>query len=326
MRRRELIAGIGATGAWSLAARAQQRTARIGILSPFSPANGPSPAYEAFKQTFRELGWVEGRNVAFDYRWAEGHSDRLAGLVAELARTNPDLIFSVWGTPAAIAAKSSTTAIPVVFAGVGDALGVGLIESLARPGGNVTGSTFISEETIAKQLELLKEAVPALSRVAVLVNPTNPVYGPVLKATEEPAEALHLRLQNLGVQDAADLEGAFDAAARENAGGLVVLRDPAIIIGAPRLIELAAQRRLPTMYGMREFVDAGGLMSYGPDLRDMFRRAAYVVDKILRGASPLEVPVERATRFELVLNLKAAKALGLTFPASLLLRADEVIE
>jgi putative tryptophan/tyrosine transport system substrate-binding protein len=328
VKRREFITLLGGAAAWPLAANAQAPNSvrHVGILSPFSPSVGPSPVFQAFRQTFHDLGWIEGRNIILDYRWAEGHADRLPKLAAELAELKPDLVFSVWGTPGALAAKNATLKIPIVFAGVGDAIGVGLVASLARPGGNVTGSTFISEETIAKQLEFLKEAVPALARVAILVNPTNPVYGPVLEASEGPANALHLRLQRLGVQSADDFDGAFDAAAREHADGLVVLRDTVIVINTSRLLELAAKRRLPTMYGMREFVDAGGLISYGPDLRDMFRRAAHVVDKILRGANPIDVPVEQATRFELVINLKTSKALGLTMPPSLLVHADEVIE
>jgi putative ABC transport system substrate-binding protein len=298
----------------------------VGILSPFSPSIGPSPAFESFRRTLRELGWIEGQNIILDYRWAEGHADRLPKLAAELAELKPALIFSAWGTPAALAAKNARPRIPIVFAGVGDAVGVGLVASLARPGGNVTGSTFISEETIAKQLEFLKEAVPTIARVAILVNLTNPVYGPVLEATEGPARTLHLQLQSLGVQSADDFDVAFDAAAREHVDGLVVLRDPVLIINTSRLLELAARRRLPTIYGMREFVDAGGLMSYGPDLRDMFRRAAHVVDKILRGADPIDVPVEQATRFELVINLRTSKALDLAMPPALLVRADEVIE
>src|SRR5262245_25045336 len=198
MRRRELITLLGGAAAWPLAARAQAPNAvrHVGVLSPFSPSFGPSPAFQAFRQTFHDRGWIEGRNIVLHYRWAEGHADRLPKLAAELAELKPDLLFSVWGTPSALAAKNATIRIPIVFAGVGDAIGVGLVASLARPGGNVTGSTFISEETIAKQVEFLKEAVPALARVAILVNPANPVYGPILEATGGPAKALDLHLQH----------------------------------------------------------------------------------------------------------------------------------
>jgi putative ABC transport system substrate-binding protein len=274
----------------------------------------------------RELGWIEGHNITFEYRWAEGRADRLPALAAELTRLKLDLVFSAWGTPAALAAKNASTTTPIVFAGVGDAIGVGLVKSLAEPGANVTGSTFISEETIAKQLDLLKQTVPTLSRVGVLINPANPVYGPVLKATQVPAQAMNLHLQVLGVQNAADFDVAFDAAVNEHTDGLVVLRDPVFIINKSRLVELAAKHRLPALYGMSDFVVAGGLMSFGPNLRDMFRRAAYVVDKILTGAKPSNVPVEQATRFEFLINLKTAKALALGIPPALLARADEVIE
>jgi putative tryptophan/tyrosine transport system substrate-binding protein len=243
-----------------------------------------------------------------------------------LARLKVDLIFSAWGTPAALATKEATATIPIVFAGVGDAIGVGLVVSLARPGGNVTGSAFITEDTIAKQLDLLREAVPTLSRVAVFINPANPVYGPVLKATQAPAQSMKLRLQVLEAQRAADFEAAFDVASSERADGLIVMRDPVFILNTSRVVELAAKYRLPALYGMSDFVAAGGLMSYGPNLREMSRRAAYIVDKILTGTKPADVPVEQATRFELVLNLKTAKALGLTVSQTLQVAADEVIE
>jgi len=259
MRRREFITLLSSTAVWPLAAHAQAPNSvrHVGVLSPFSPAIGPSPAFQAFRQTLHDLGWIEGRNIILDYRWAEGHADRLPKLANELAGLKPDLILSAWGTPGALAAKNASSRIPIVFAGVGDAVGVGLVASLARPGGSVTGSTFISEETIAKQFEFLKEAVPSLARVAVLVNPSNPVYGPLLEASEGPVRALHLRMQRLGVQSADDFDSVFDAAAREHADGLVVLRDTVIVMNMSRLLELAAKRRLPTIYGIREFVDAG---------------------------------------------------------------------
>lgn len=329
MRRREFITLLGGAAAtWARPAYGQKsrRIAQVGVLSPFSPSDGASPAFDAFSQTMRELGWIEGDNIAFEYRWAEGRADSLPALAAELARLKLDLVFSAWGTPAALAAKSASTTIPIVFAGVGDAIGVGLVRSLAEPGANITGSTFISEETIGKQLELLKQTVPTLSRVGVLINPANPVYGPILKATQAPAQAMKLHLEVLGVQKSADFDAAFDTTVNEHTDGLVVLRDPVFIINKSRLVELAAKYRLPALYGMSDFVVAGGLMSYGPNLRDMFRRAAHVVNKILEGAQPRDVPVEQATRFELAINLKTAKALGFDFPATLLVRADEVIE
>ena len=311
-----------------LAVKAQQpqKVYRVGVLSPFSSSFGPGPSFEAFRQTFRELGYVDGRNVALEYRWADGQADRLPDLAAELVRLRVDVIFSAWGTPAALATKKATNTIPIVFAGVGDAVGVGLVASLARPGGNATGSTFISEDTIGKQLELLKEVVPSISRIGVVVNPSNPVYGPVLRGSEAPARALGLDLTVIGVQRAEDFESAFWAAIQEHVDGLVVQRDHVLQINRARLVALVANSRVPALYGIREFVNSGGLMSYGPSLVEMYHRAAYLVDKILRGAKPADIPVEQTTKFELVINLKTAKALGITMPPSLLLLADEVIQ
>jgi putative ABC transport system substrate-binding protein len=327
MDRRAFVAGFAILAA-PLAAQAQPagKLYRIGVLSPFPSSVGAGPSFGAFLQILRELGYVDGHNMALEYRWADGRSDRLPSLAAELVQLRVDVIVSAWGTPAALATKKATSTIPVVFAGVGDAVGVGLVASLARPGGNVTGSTFITEETIGKQLELLKGVLPRIARVGVVVNPGNPVYGPVLKASEAPARALGLSLTVVAVQRAEDFESAIRAAIQGHVDGLVVLRDPVLIINRGQLLALAANRGLPAVYGMREFVDSGGLMSYGPSLVDMYWRAAYLVDKILRGARPSDLPVEQATKFELIINLKTAKALGLTIPQSLLLRADEVIQ
>ena len=329
MERRTFMALIsGGLLTAPLTAEGQQagKVYRVGVLSPFSSSFGPGPSFEVFRQTLRELGYVEGRNIALEYRWADGMYDRLPGLTAELVGLRVDVIFSAWSTPAAFAAKKATSTIPIVFAGVGDAVGVGLIASLARPGGNVTGSTFIAEETIGKNLELLKVVVPRIARVGVVINPVNPVYGPVLRASQAPARALGLQLEVVEVQGAEDFERAFRAAIKGHVDGLVVLRDVVFITNQARLLTLAATARLPAMYGMREFVDGGGLMSYGPSLVEMYRRAAYLVDKILRGTKPANLPVEQITKFELVINLKTAKALGLTIPQSLLLRTDEVIQ
>jgi putative tryptophan/tyrosine transport system substrate-binding protein len=330
-RRRALVMVVTLAVAFfgaGLAVRAEQpqKVYRVGVLSPFSSSFGPGPSFEAFRQTFRDLGYLEGRNLAIEYRWADGRSDRLPDLAAELVRLHVDVIISAWGTPAALATKKATSTIPIVFAGVGDAVAVGLIASLARPGGNVTGSTFITEETIGKQLELLKEVVPRVSRIGVVVNPSNPVYGPVLRASEAPARALGLHLTVVGVERAEDFERAFRAALQEHMGGLVVLRDSVLQINRAQLVALAASSRIPAVYGNRAFVDSGGLMSYGPSLIEMYQGAAYLVDKILRGAKPSDLPVEQATRMELVVNRKTAKALGLTIPPDLLVLADKVIE
>ena len=328
MDRRTFLAGTGAVLAAPLAAEAQPagKIYRIGVLSPFSSSFVPGPSFEAFRQTLRELNYVEGRNITLEYRWADGRYDRLPGLAADLVRLRVDVVVSAWSTPTALATKKATSTIPIVFAGVGDAVGVGVVESLTRPGGNVTGSTFITEETIGKQLELLKEVAPKIVRVGVVINPVNPVYAPVLRASEAPARALGLQLEVVGVQGAEEFERAFRAATKRQVNGLVVLRDAVLIANQARLLTLTANARLPAMYGIRDFVDSGGLMSYGPSLVDMYRRAAYLVDKILRGARPADLPVEQATKFELVINLKTAKALGLTIPPALLQRADQVIE
>ena len=294
----------------------EQKVYRVGVLSPFSSSFGAPASFEVFRQTLRELGYVEGRNVTFEHRWADERFDRLSTLADELVRLRPDLLVSVWGTPTAMASKRATHTVPIVFSGVGDAVGVELVASLARPGGNVTGSTFITEQTIGKQLELLKEILPNITKVGAVVNPLNPVYAPVLKASQAPARALGILLTPVNVERAKDFEGVLRAALRERMEGLVVLRDPVLIANQSRLVALLAEIRLP----------AGGLMSYGPSLTEMYRRAAHLADKILRGAQPANLPVEQSTTFELVVNAKTAKALGLTIPPSLLARADQVIE
>jgi putative ABC transport system substrate-binding protein len=331
MRRRDFIrlAGI-AVAALPIGAIAQQprsRTARVGVLSPFMASGPPSPAYDVFTQTLRELGWVEGQNVSFEYRWADGHTDQLPRLASELAQSKVDVIFSAWGTPAALAAKATSTTIPVVFAGVGDAIGVGLVASLAQPGGNITGSTFQAEATVFKELQLLRETVPQLSLVGFFINPTNPVYGgDLVKHAEAAAQSLNLGFSELRAEQADDLDSGFKFAKQNGVDGVIVFRDPVFLMNASRLVKLAETYRMPTLYGLSEFVVAGGLMSHGPNLRDLYRRAAYIIDKVLAGAKPNDVPVEQSTKFETVINLRAAKAIGIEIPTSMLLRADEVIE
>jgi putative tryptophan/tyrosine transport system substrate-binding protein len=329
MRRREFITLVGGAALLPCGVRAERsgvRTARVGVLSPFLSSGTPAPSYDSFGQTLRELGWVEGRNITFEYRWAEGRADQLPRLAAELAGLKVDVIYSAWGTPAALAAKAASNTIPVVFTGVGDAIGVGLVTSLVRPGGNVTGSTYLAEVTVEKELQLLREAIPKLELVGVFFNPSNPVYGPILTASEAAAKTLNLRLKEIGVQDVADIGQGFEAATQEGVGGVLVLRDPVIILNTTTVIELAEKYRMPALYGLRDFVVAGGLMSHGPNFRDLYRRAAYLVDKILSGAKPDDVPVEQSTKFETTVNLRAAKAIGIEIPTSILLRADEVIE
>jgi putative tryptophan/tyrosine transport system substrate-binding protein len=311
-----------------LAAEAQQaaKVARIGYLSP-SLATSPH-LREAFRQGLRDLGYVEGRNLVIEYRGAEGKPERLPALAAELVALKVDVIV-VTSTPAALAAKQATRTIPIVFIAVADSVASGLVTSLARPGGNVTGLSLLTSELVGKRLELLKQAVPGVSRVAVLWQPGD--YGErtekdILKKAEVTAPALGARLQVVEARGPADIDRAFSDMTRARAGALMVLGSTMFFTERRRLVDLAAKHRLPAVYPTRDSVDAGGLMSYGPNLADLFRRAATYVDKILKGAKPADLPVEQPTKFELVINLKTANALGLTIPQSVLGRADEVIQ
>jgi putative ABC transport system substrate-binding protein len=308
------------------AVRAQQvgKVRRIGWLGVSSPSDRPS-LFDAFRQRLRELGWIEGRNIVIDFRYAEGRVDRLPDLAAELVRLKVDVIVS-FGTQGVTAAKNATETIPIVMIAVRDPVGTGLIASLARPGGNVTGgSGSAGLEIFAKQLELLKETVPKVGRVAILSNPANAYHELAIRELKIAARPLGLELQLLEARGPNEFDGAFAAMAKERAGALLVLSDVMLNSHRARVADLVARSRLPAMYGVRESVEAGGLMSYGPSFLDLFRRAATYVDKILKGAKPAELPVELPTEFELVINMKTAKALGLTIPQSLLLRADEMI-
>jgi len=310
-----------------LAADAQQTrmVPRIGWLGATSPSDRP-PLLDAFRQGLRELGWVEGQNIVIDYRYAEGRDDRLPDLAAELVRLKVDLIVS-FGTQGVTAAKNATGTIPIVMIAVRDPVGTGLIASLARPGGNVTGgSGSAGLEWVAKQLELLKETVPKIGRVAILSNPANAYHQLAIREVNVGARSLGVQLQLLEARGPNEFDGAFAAMAKERVGALLVLSDVIFSDHRTRLIDLAARSRLPAAYGNRESVEAGGLIGYGPSFLDLFRRAATYVDKILKGAKPAELPVERPTKYELVINMKTAKALGLTIPQSVLLRADHVIE
>jgi len=307
-----------------LVAQAQQpsRVPRIGVIGERSSGD---PFLAAFRQALRELGYTEGQSIVIEYRYAQGAHDRVPKLAAELVRAGVDVLV-VGGTVSAQSAKAVTTTVPIVFALAGDPVGSGLVESLARPGGNATGlSNFLSEMS-AKQLELLKVAAPQVSRVAVLYNPGNPVHaGPALDEAREAARTLAVELLAVDVRQPSELARAFSALTAWRAGALLILSDPVFGNELARLSKLAAQNRLPAMYSRREFAEVGGLLTYGPSFTDNFRRAASYVDKILKGAKPGDLPVERPTKFELVVNLKTAKALGLTLPPSLVLRADEVI-
>jgi putative ABC transport system substrate-binding protein len=293
-------------------------------LWPYSPSIA-WPFAEAFRQRLRALGYVEGQTIALEERWAEGRYDRLPSLAAELVRLNVDIIVTA-STPAVQAAQQATRTIPIVMTVVSDPVESDIVASLARPGRNVTGLSLMHPELSGKRLELLKEVVPKVSRVAVLWNPSNPIIPPLLRETEAAARALGVELQALEVRAPTELDRAFAAMTRGRAGALMVLPDVILRNQQRRIIDLAAKGRLPAMYAWREPVDAGGLMAYGASIPEIFRRAAVYVDKILKGAKPADLPVEQPTRFELVINLKTAKALGLTIPQSVLIRADQVIQ
>ena len=325
--RREFIGTLtGALLAAPLAAEAQQagKVRRIGYLDMGSAARS-RPYFEAFRQGLHDLGWVEGQNIAVDVRFADGKADQLPTLAAELVRLRVDVIVTST-TPATLAAKQATTTIPIVIGFVADPVGSRIVASLARPGGNITGWTHLGVELRAKHLELLKEAVPVATRFGVLWNPANQVHKPALKAIEAAAQQLKVELYPVGVQDPKEFESTFSALIGKRVEALVVFPDGMFLAQTPLIIALAARSRLPAMYGVREYTEAGGLMAYGANLSDMHRLGATYVDKILRGAKPADLPVEQPTKFELVINLKTAKALGLTIPQSLLQRADEVIQ
>ena len=328
MNRRRFLRTLSASLlAVPLAAEAQQagKVPRIGVLGESSPSDRP-PLLDAFRQRLRELGWVEGQNIVIDYRYAEGRVDRLPDLAAELVRLKVDLIVS-GGTQVVTAAKNATETIPIVMIAVRDPVGTGLIASLARPGGNVTGvSGYAGLEIVAKQLELLKETVPKIRRVAILSNPANAYHQLAIREVNVAARSLGVQLQLLEARGPNEFDGAFAAMAKERVGALLVLSDAMLNSHRTRLADLAARSRLPAAYGVRESVEAGGLMSYGPSFLDLYRRSAAYVDKILKGAKPADLPVEQPTKFELVINLKAAKSIGLTIPQQVLSRADQLIE
>jgi len=297
---------------------------RIGRLSPLS-AETDSPNLEAFRKGLRELGWVEGKTFTIEGRFADGRSERLPELAAELVRQRVDVILT-GSNPGALAAKKATATIPIVMVTTGDPVGAGLVTSLARPGGNVTGVTALGQMLNAKRLELIKEAVAGVTRVAVLTNPRSIYTAPFLREKEGMSRSLGLQLPILEARDPGGFEKAFAALATERAGALMVQTDAMFITHRRRIVELAARSRVPTIYGDREFVDAGGLMFYGATLANLYHDAASYADRILKGARPADLPVEQPTKLELVINLKAAKALGLTIPPSVLGRADHLVE
>jgi putative ABC transport system substrate-binding protein len=324
--RRKLLIVLGA-GAFAapLACFAAQPTkvARVGYLGVTSAA-GAKSRIEVLRAGLRELGYVEGKNLVIEFRWADDKYERLPALMAELIGLKVDVIVT-HGTPGIRAAKQATTTIPIVMATAGDAVLVGLVANVARPEGNVTGSTFSTPELAAKRLEVLRDTFPRIRRVALLQNPDNPAMGPVLKAMQQTATALKLELQQIAVRTPDQLEGAFSAMAAKHAEALVAIEDPMLNGNIEKIADLAARHKMPSI-GLPELADAGGLLAYGVDLVPMFRRAAYFVDKILKGVKVSALPVERATGFELILNMKTAKGLSLKIPESILVRADKVIE
>ena len=326
IRRRAFITLLGGAAAgWPLAARAEQAEKKytVGILSAGDENTALSAA---FADALRELGWVEGRNVVFKYRYAENRRERLPELAADLVRLKVDVIAAA-GTLAPLAAKRASATIPIVMTAAGDPLGSGLVASLARPGGNVTGMGLMAPDLGGKRLELLKDVLPRLSRVAVLWNAANPYSALVFKETQTGGQTLGIEVQSLEVRDPDDFDGTFEAVRRQHPEALITVEDPLTVGHRKRIADFAVEHQLPSLHGVREFAAAGGLMSYGASLADLFRRAAGYVDKILiRGAKPADLPVQQPTKFEFVINLKTARALGLRIPDKLVALADEVIE
>jgi putative ABC transport system substrate-binding protein len=324
MKRRQFITLLGgAAAAWPLAARAQRaaKIRRVGVLIYSNPQTDPNT--ESFRRGMRELGYVDGQNIAIEYRYAEGRPERLPELAADLARLKPDVIFALGGDVVLFASKATQT-IPIVFAMSADPVRSGLVASLARPGGNATGFTFLLDEIASKRLELLKEAVPRISRVAFLFNPTH--IDNELREAERAAAVLGMTLHPVEMRGPGDLDGALDAATRAGVDALYVVSSRLTVANVAPIVDFAAVYRLPLASGWGAWAQAGGLISYGPNVGEMVRLSATYVDKILKGAKPAELPVQQPTRFELLINLKTAKALGLAIPESFLLRADKVIE
>jgi putative ABC transport system substrate-binding protein len=325
LKRRELITLLGGAAAWPLAARAQQarKLPTIGLLGSGTAAVQSQWTAE-FVQRLRQLGWIEERTVTIEYRWAEGHSERAVEIAAEFVRLKVDVIVAS-GTPTIVALKQATSVIPIVFAASGDPIGAGLVASLSQPGGNITGLSQQQTDTAGKRLELLREIVPGLRRLAILANPDNPAGALERDEVQAAARTLGLEAVLVEIRRAEDIASAFEAI-KGRADALYVCIDSLVITNRIRINTLAVGARLPTMHGNREQVEAGGLLSYGASFSDLYRRAAEFVDKILRGTKPGDIPVEQPAKFELVVNLATAKALGLTLPETFLLRADELIE
>jgi putative ABC transport system substrate-binding protein len=326
MKRRKFITLLGGASAWPLAARAQQShtVPRIGVLLLGTPASFAART-QAFVEGLRDLGYVEGSTVAVEWKWGQDQVDRLPDLAAELVKSQVDVIVT-GGTPPAKTLKNATRTIPIVMAIVGDPVAAGLVDSLARPGGNATGFSIVATDLSGRRLQLLKEIVPGLSSVAVLSNVANPQSQMELSETQSAARRLDLRLHSVPISADASIEDALEKIKKQPVQALIVVTDAILYSQRRQILDWTAGNRLPAMYPYREFPEAGGLISYAPNARDLFRRAASYVDRILKGANPGDLPVEQPTKFELIINLKTAKALGLTMPDKLLATADEVIE
>jgi len=326
LHRRAFVTGLGAALAAPGGVDAQpgDKVRPVGFLFS-STRSSPSIQIEPFKQSLRERGWIEGQNLTSAYRYADGHYERLPTLARELVNLGVDVIVTD-GTPPTRAAMQVTKTVPIVMATTGDPVAAGLVSGLARPGGNVTGASFFVSEINAKRLELLKDAVPQIARVAVVYNPLNPIDEHSVVAIEVTAKVQHVRIERLAVRAAADFEAVLPVLTRQRVDAVMVVEDPMIQSQSLRVVEAALRGRVPAVFGLSSLVAAGGFMSYAPNRPDLWRQAALLTDKILRGAKPGDLPIERPTTFELVINIKTAKALGLTIPPSLLLRADQVIE
>ena len=323
MKRREFIALVGGAAAWPLTASAQQagrKIVTIGVL-----AIEPWPAIDTFRQALDDLGYIEGKNVRFEYRYAKGDNERLPELANDLVGLNVNVILT-WGTDAALAAKQATITIPIVMGAIGDPLGIGIVTNLAHPGGNITGFSSRAAELEAKRLQLLKEVVPGLSRVAILFNPTNHYMPLALRSARQGAQKLHVLLAVYEVHDITALDAAFVTLTRDRPDALMVPADTFLVSQRSRIAQFAIESKLPSVYTVREYIEAGGLIAYTPNYDDLFRRAASYMDKILKGTSPGELPIEQPTKFHLLINLKTARALSLKVPPTVRARADEVIE
>jgi putative ABC transport system substrate-binding protein len=324
MQRRDFIVLLSAAAAWPLAARADPKIPRIGFMGN-STAALEANLVDAFRAGLRELGYEEGRNIDIEFRWANGKYDRFPALVSELIADQVDLIVTA-GTPASMAVKKATTVVPLVMVAVGDPVGTGLVASLARPGGNLTGLSSIAPDLEGKRLQLLREVVPALSRVAMFVNSLNPFHISSMDQARAAAQAMGIKVQMHDIRKSEDLDGAFAAIRKERPDALLILADRLFLHDRQRIVEFAKEQRLPNVNAYKELVEDGGLMSYGPSYEDMHKRAAIYVDKILKGAKPADLPIEQPSKFTFVVNLKAAKALGLTVPSQLLGLSDQLIE